>query len=65
MSPSRLKIYASLRRYCQDDRGATSVEYGLVTALIVLMTVAAMELTGSGVANILTYMSTTIDNAGS
>ena len=36
-----------LRRFLQDDRGATAIEYGLIAALIAVVVVSAVTTVGT------------------
>jgi pilus assembly protein Flp/PilA len=38
---------SSIKRFWQDERGATALEYGLIAALLSVVVCAAVTLTGS------------------
>ena len=42
---------AFVKRFCQDERGATAIEYGLIATLICVAIIAAMTNLGSNMAN--------------
>ena len=50
---------ATLRALCQDDRGATAVEYALLIATIMLAIIAALAALSGGVNNTLNHLSDT------
>jgi len=37
-----------LRAFCAKEQGATAIEYGLIAALVILVTIGAMYQLGSG-----------------
>jgi len=45
-------------RFLRDERGATAVEYGLLTALISLAIVASLNAVGMGLSNTFSNVST-------
>ncbi len=49
--PSRWPL--GLRRFVEDEHGATAVEYGLLAALIALTIFAAISSVGQGIKNTL------------
>ncbi len=44
-----LKLIAKLQTRLNEDKGATLVEYGLITGLIIAIAVAAMVILGDGI----------------
>lgn len=44
---ARSKIVAFLRRFAQDGRGATAIEYGLIIALIAVVIITAVTSVGT------------------
>ena len=52
-----------LKSFFRDSRGATAVEYGLLTVLISVALIASVENVGGGIKNIFGKASTTLDNA--
>ncbi len=49
--------------FMSDQRGATAIEYGLIAGLIAVVIMAALVSTGTGLEDVFTTVSTTIDNA--
>jgi pilus assembly protein Flp/PilA len=49
---------SSIRRFLQDEHGATAVEYGLLTALISIAMLASLNAVGAGLSNTLSTVST-------
>ena len=45
-------------RFLRDERGATAVEYGLITALISLAMIASLNALGIGLSNTFSTVST-------
>jgi pilus assembly protein Flp/PilA len=41
-------IFARLRRFARDERGATAIEYGLIAALVAIGMLAGLKALGSG-----------------
>ncbi|MFT6657456.1 Flp family type IVb pilin [Maritalea sp.] len=39
-------MYATIKRFCQDDQGATAVEYGLIAAVMAVVLIAAFVALG-------------------
>ena len=52
LDPGRLPL-RTLRRFALDQGGVTAVEYGLMVALIGLVTFAAVSAVGQGIKNTL------------
>lgn len=48
------------RRLARDDRGATAVEYGLITVLITVAIVAGLTLLGTDLKNLFVVVARTI-----
>lgn len=46
-----VSMKAFVKRFCQDERGATAIEYGLIATLICVAIIAAMTNLGSNMAN--------------
>ena len=57
-----MAIRKCLRTLCAEERGATAIEYGLISALIAVAAIGAMKALGGGVGgaygDLLTTMST-------
>ena len=45
-------MQAGLRRFFQDDGGATSIEYALIATFIALVIIASVTTTGNNVSNV-------------
>jgi pilus assembly protein Flp/PilA len=41
-------IFARLRRFARDERGATAIEYSLIAALVAIGMLAGLKALGSG-----------------
>ena len=46
MSSLRMRALLLTKRFCDDESGATAIEYGLIVSLIFLAIVAAMKSVG-------------------
>jgi pilus assembly protein Flp/PilA len=53
-----MAVISTLTRFLRDERGATAVEYGLLTALISVAIMATLSALGSGLANTFSTAST-------
>ena len=53
-----MAVISTLTRFLRDERGATAVEYGLLTALISVAIMAALGEVGTGLANTFSTAST-------
>jgi pilus assembly protein Flp/PilA len=51
---------SSLKRFLHDDRGATAVEYGLLTALLSVAVMASLSAVGAGLSNTFSTISTNL-----
>jgi pilus assembly protein Flp/PilA len=49
---------SSIKRFLRDERGATAVEYGLLTALISIAMLASLNALGAGLSNTFSTVST-------
>jgi pilus assembly protein Flp/PilA len=49
---------AALASFLHNDSGATAIEYGMLTALIAVGAIVAFGLTGGGLQNLFTGVST-------
>jgi pilus assembly protein Flp/PilA len=52
----------TLKRFIRDERGATAVEYGLITALISIVIMGSVNAMGGGLNNTFTDLSTDLAN---
>ena len=57
---NRIRIGQTVRRFANDDSGATAVEYGLLVALIALAIVVAVNQLGARIAAIFNSLSTSL-----
>jgi pilus assembly protein Flp/PilA len=48
-----LKKVCHAKRFLRSERGATAIEYGMITALIVVLVITAISALGQGVSNTL------------
>jgi pilus assembly protein Flp/PilA len=49
---------SSFQRFLGDERGATAVEYGLLTALLSVAMIASLNAVGAGLSNTFSTVST-------
>lgn len=54
-----------LRRFAQDDSGATAIEYGLIAALIAVAIIAALNALSGNLKNTFNYVGSQLANASS
>jgi len=52
------ELHAELRRFAQDEAGATAIEYGLIAALIAVGAIAAMTSFGGNLSGMFNTVST-------
>lgn len=52
-----------IRRFANDERGATAIEYALICGLIFLVIISAVTLFSTQATAMFNYISTTIDGA--
>ena len=53
----------AIKRFLEDDKGATAIEYGLIVALIAVTAIAAMQTLGNEFSATLGTVSTTMSTA--
>ncbi|MBX7493282.1 Flp family type IVb pilin [Qipengyuania sp. 1NDW9] len=53
----------AIKRFLEDDKGATAIEYGLIVALIAVTAIAAMQTLGNEFGATLDTVSTTMSTA--
>ena len=58
-----MDLKQSLAKFAQDEEGVTAIEYGLIAALIAVFIIASLQLVGTSLTDMFTYISTTIDAA--
>ena len=46
------KMTKLIRRFCQDETGATAIEYGLIAALVAVVLIVALTALGSDLSNL-------------
>jgi pilus assembly protein Flp/PilA len=49
-----------IRKFLKSDKGATAIEYGLIAALISVVIITALTLTGNSLKNVFTHVSTVL-----
>ena len=54
----------TIKRFAQDESGATAIEYGLIAAGISVVIITAVNTVGSTLINTFTKVSTQLNNAG-
>jgi pilus assembly protein Flp/PilA len=52
-----------LVKFFKSDRGATAIEYGLIAALISVVIIAALTLTGNSLRDVFNHVGTTLSAA--
>ena len=52
-----------LRRFWNDENGATAIEYGLIAGLISVVIITAVTLVGSSLKSVFYYIGSTLDGA--
>ena len=53
-----MSVRSTLTRFLRDERGATAVEYGLLTALVAVAIMATLSTLGTGLADTFSTTST-------
>lgn len=53
-----------VKKFINDESGATAIEYGLIAALIAVVIIGAVTLLGDSIKNQFTTIGTAISNAG-
>ncbi|MBL8837826.1 MAG: Flp family type IVb pilin [Alphaproteobacteria bacterium] len=53
-----------IKRFLNDQSGATAIEYGLIAALIAVAAIAGMGALGTQLSGIFNRVATTLQNAG-
>ena len=52
-----------VRRFWRSERGATAIEYGLIAALISVVIIAALQLTGSSLKKVFNNVGSTLSSS--
>lgn len=58
-------MVAAVKRFWNDESGATAVEYGLMVALIAVVIIAAVKLLGGNLSTKFNQVATEVGAAGS
>ena len=58
-----MNFFAFIERFRGDQGGATAVEYGLITALISVVILGVLIITGGELNNTFNFIATTLKNA--
>ena len=53
---------SSLKRFLRDESGATAIEYGLLTALVSVVIMGAVNAVGANLSNTFTTVNDTLAN---
>ncbi len=56
-------MHNQLRRFAQDESGATAIEYGLIAALIAVAIIAALNSLSGNLKNVFNYVGTQLSTA--
>ena len=56
---------SKLRKFFKSDLGATAIEYGLIAALISVVIIAALQLTGNSLKLVFNNVSSNLSTAAS
>ena len=59
-----MRVRKTLRRFGISELGATAIEYGLIAALISVVIIAALRLTGSSLQKVFNNIGSTLNSAG-
>ncbi len=51
-----------ITKFLRDERGATAIEYGLIAALISVVIIAALQLTGNSLKNVFNNIGGTLNS---
>ena len=57
-------MFTRLRRFIEDESGATAIEYGLIAALVSVAGITTLNAMGDSLQELFETVSTEIDNAG-
>ena len=58
-----MRLRKRLRRFGMSEMGATAIEYGLIAALISVVIIAALRLTGNSLKSVFSNVGTTLSSA--
>jgi pilus assembly protein Flp/PilA len=54
-----------IKKFFKSDLGATAIEYGLIAALISVVIIAALQLTGNSLKTVFNNVANTLNSAAS
>ena len=52
-----------IRKFMKSDKGATAIEYGLIAALIAVVIIAALQLTGTSLQKVFNNVGSVLSNS--
>ena len=52
-----------IRKFIKSDRAATAIEYGLIAALIAVVIIAALQLTGGSLQKVFNNVASVLSNS--
>jgi pilus assembly protein Flp/PilA len=55
---------SKIRNFLKSDRGATAIEYGLIAALVAVVIIAALQLTGNALNKTFNNIGSVLSSAG-
>ena len=58
-----MKSIKRIRKFLKSDLGATAIEYGLIAALISVVIIAALQLTGNSLKAVFNSVGSTLSSA--
>jgi len=53
----------NIRKFIKSDRAATAIEYGLIAALIAVVIIAALQLTGGSLQKVFNNVASVLSNS--
>lgn len=56
-------MFSTLKNFCQDESGATAIEYGLIAALVSVAAITALTQLGTSLNTMFTTVSGHLSNA--
>ena len=56
-------MYSTIKKFLQDESGATAIEYGLIAALVSVAAVTALTSVGTSLSSMFNKVSTDLDTA--
>jgi len=63
--PNEERPMRRIRKFFKSDLGATAIEYGLIAALIAVVIIAALQLTGNSLKQVFNNVSSNLSSASS